>query len=387
MPKARSKKGSKATDSSAGAVLNAPASARTVLLAVTGLSPAIVTETVWALAHEDPPKCPGHVLLMTTKTGATKIQEQLLTPFPALGGVTAWEALRTALNAQADELILETVVLSAPNSNTGTMCHLDDIATPEQNRAAATFILEKVRGLVENPDIHVVASIAGGRKTMGALLHAAMTLLARETDRITHVLVSPPFETLPGFFFPDQPGESLRDRAGQCHAPSSAAVSLADVPFVPLRNRFKELNQVPGTFDGVIRSFSKLLQEDAPVLVSLDYEGKKLVVDGVLVPCPRSVLLVVQFLFAARERKIPLQCQEEVGEALAQWWKDGHPKQVNRGIFSVSERDLNGEFVRKKLSDLRTALRKAGVRWQVAVREWTLKGAELARAGKVQVGR
>lgn len=30
----------------------------TILLAVTGLSPAVVTETVWTLAHENPPVIP-----------------------------------------------------------------------------------------------------------------------------------------------------------------------------------------------------------------------------------------------------------------------------------------------------------------------------------------
>ena len=49
----------------------------TTLLAVTGLSPAIVTETVWALAKENPPTLPTRVIFLTTAVGAAKIQEQL----------------------------------------------------------------------------------------------------------------------------------------------------------------------------------------------------------------------------------------------------------------------------------------------------------------------
>ena len=40
-----------------------------ILLAVTGLSPQVVTETVWALAHEDPPWIPDAVQLLTTCAG------------------------------------------------------------------------------------------------------------------------------------------------------------------------------------------------------------------------------------------------------------------------------------------------------------------------------
>ena len=61
------------------------------LLAVTGLSPAIVTETVWALAMENLRVLPARVIFLTTAVGAAKIQEQLFTPLPHLGGVSAWQ--------------------------------------------------------------------------------------------------------------------------------------------------------------------------------------------------------------------------------------------------------------------------------------------------------
>lgn len=44
---------------------------------------------------------------------------------------------------------------------------------------------------------------------MGVLLHSAVSLIGRENDLITHVLVSPPFDTLPGSFL------TLRDTLSQ----------------------------------------------------------------------------------------------------------------------------------------------------------------------------
>ena len=39
----------------------------TVLIALCGLSPAVITETVWALAHESPAILPDRVIVLTTR--------------------------------------------------------------------------------------------------------------------------------------------------------------------------------------------------------------------------------------------------------------------------------------------------------------------------------
>jgi hypothetical protein len=91
-----------------------------------------------------------------------------------------------------------------PPPELGRSRELDDLRSPADNEAAADFLLEQVRTIVENPDTRLVASLAGGRKTMGAILYAALTLVAREDDRITHVLVKEPFETLREFWYPAQ---------------------------------------------------------------------------------------------------------------------------------------------------------------------------------------
>ena len=50
----------------------------TILLAVTGMSPAILTETVWALAHEKPAIIPERVVAVTTITGRQAIERALV---------------------------------------------------------------------------------------------------------------------------------------------------------------------------------------------------------------------------------------------------------------------------------------------------------------------
>ena len=50
---------------------------QTVLLSLVGTAPAVLSETVWALATQDEPVVPERVIAITTSTGAEKIKEKL----------------------------------------------------------------------------------------------------------------------------------------------------------------------------------------------------------------------------------------------------------------------------------------------------------------------
>lgn len=330
----------------------------TTVLAVTGLSPAIVTETVWALAHEKKRVLPERVVFITTAVGAERIREQLFSPLDGFGGRTAWECLRAALRAKDHELIAEPArIIGQGNRKTGVFEGLSDIVTPEQNDLAASFILEQVRQVVTNPETRLIASIAGGRKTMGALLHAAVTLIGRETDRLTHVLVDAPFETMPGFYFPGQPGPALRDREGREFAPSAAGVHLADVPFVPLRNRFEDIREFPGTFDGLRRKFGRELKEDAarPRLVEISYRSKTLWIDSTAMPMRVKALAVLHFLsHAQKSGRTPID-QPAAAEAMTSWLRS-----ADFIPLGIRPNHIEPEDIRHELNHLRTVLKQSG---------------------------
>jgi CRISPR-associated protein (TIGR02584 family) len=284
-----------------------------ILLAVTGMSPAVLTETVWALAHEKPPVLPKRIIVLTTSQGSQEIQRQLFQPDPRLNGRCPWEALRATLadagldvgqrlrfGTTADDIRVITGVDASSNQS----CELADLRTREDNRAAADFILSQVRAITANPDTHLVASLAGGRKTMGALLYACLTLVGRESDRLTHVLVSEPYETLRGFYFPGQGEGPLQDRDGRAHHPAAAQVELADVPFVPLSNLFtQQLGRAAGSFEGLVLLCSENVRKRVgeSVQLTICQSRTELVVNGTIVrPSPREHLVL---LFLATRRK------------------------------------------------------------------------------------
>jgi CRISPR-associated protein (TIGR02584 family) len=237
-----------------------------VLLAVTGMSPAILTETVWALAQENPPVVPDRVVVLTTTAGKEQIERQLFTPQSHFNNQCGWDCLREKLQECGHDI--KGRLRFDPGSDDLRLFHrweekshrklaLSDIRAVDENDAVADYILEVVRTFVEDADTRVIASIAGGRKTMGTLLYACMTLIGRETDRLTHVLVSEPFDDprlKPRFYFPDQPSKELRIEEKTVYA-AEARIDLADVPFVPLQNLFqKQLVKKPCSFTRLIES-------------------------------------------------------------------------------------------------------------------------------------
>ncbi len=201
---------------------------RRVLVAVTGLSPQIVTETLFALAVQQAPAfVPTEVHLITTQEGANRARLSLLSDSP--GG---FHGLRKDYD-------LPEIAFSAANIHVLVDAHghpMSDIRTPEDNRMAADSITALVRELTADPESALHVSIAGGRKTMGFFLGYALTLFGRPQDRLSHVLVTAPFESSYQFFYPTPYTKVIELGDLQLADTATAQVMLAEIPFVSLRH-------------------------------------------------------------------------------------------------------------------------------------------------------
>ena len=236
-----------------------------VLFAVLGISPAILTETIWALAHETEPFIPERVVALTTTTGRACIQRALFDS----GG---WDRLIRALEKKG--LPVKGRLRFGPAGDHIRLFpradgrgDLEDIVTAEESMTAADFILRALREYTENPDSRIVASLAGGRKTMGALLTSCMTLLGRTQDRLVHVLVNSPYDSPklePPFLFPEK-GLKHRDPSSDKLVPStSAGIELTEIPFVRMRGWYeREYRKAPASFMAMVRRFQDLAPEAA----------------------------------------------------------------------------------------------------------------------------
>ena len=210
---------------------------KAILVAVMGTTPAILTETIWALAHKEQ-TLPDEVVVIATKTGRRKLEEELLS-----GGNPVWLRLRKALEDEglpvAGKLRFgETSIRVIPDARGDGIA---DLRTKEENLGAADFMLRQLRQYTEDPGTVVLTSIAGGRKTMSALMFSCMTLLGRPDDKVYHVLLPSPFEggVSPAFYFPEK-GAVYTAKDGKKYSAADVDGELFEVPYVRMRELYRE---------------------------------------------------------------------------------------------------------------------------------------------------
>lgn len=199
---------------------------RRILLLVSGMSPQIVTETLYALTQVTKPAfVPTEVHLVSTQTGAEQARLDLLS------------GDRHFFNF-CNDYAVDSTIFSINNIH---IIHdanghlLSDIRTPAENEASADFITRKIQELTSDTEAALHVSMAGGRKTMGYYAGYALSLFGRPQDRLSHVLVQEGYEGLRGFYYPTPKSHTIAGRNGSLDA-AKAEVSLAEIPFVRMRD-------------------------------------------------------------------------------------------------------------------------------------------------------
>lgn len=200
---------------------------RRILLAVTGLTPQVVTETLYALLQEGPEALPHEVHILTTVEGAERARLALLSGQPGWFHRFLADYRLPKINFDATHIHVLQGLDGEP---------LTDIRSAADNACAADQIAEFVRRFTADPQSQLHVSLAGGRKTMGFFAGYALSLWGRQGDRLTHVLVSHPFESIQDFYYPTPYEHIIEARSGKLADGRHAEVTLADIPFVRLRH-------------------------------------------------------------------------------------------------------------------------------------------------------
>jgi CRISPR-associated protein (TIGR02584 family) len=141
-----------------------------VLLAVCGTTPQLLTETLYALYHEN--NLPQHVVVLTTYTGRQACLDTLFGKGQMLARFFAEYQIPTA-----DCHFTEQDILVASQDG----YPIDDITSMEESALFQDFCIRQACLLTRDTNCRVDFSLAGGRKTMGAsLLLRLSVMLARE---------------------------------------------------------------------------------------------------------------------------------------------------------------------------------------------------------------
>lgn len=295
---------------------------QTILLAVTGLTPQVVTETLYAL-HSQNGEMPTAIHILTTAEGyqrakLTLINDGWLPRFYRDYGLPPPQFAEEHIH-----------VLQQANGDA-----LNDIRSQTDNQAMADGITEWIRTLTADPDTHLHVSIAGGRKTMGFYAGYALSLYGRSQDSLSHVLVAADYESHPQFYYPTPYSQVIygNDPSRKPLDTQNAEVMLADIPFVRLRHGLNPaLLQGKTSFS---QSVANAQQTLGPANLVIDLHKRTLIAQGLPIKLPPANLAFYLWL---------LQRQTDAQSA-PQCPCDGAPDQEYAEQYLQQYRRISGEM-------------------------------------------
>lgn len=182
------------------------------LLCITGGRPQGITQAIYALSQMVQPWLPDEIVVVTTRRGRDAIVRCLFD-----NGV--FEDLCRDAGLQGVDFSADKIRLIRGSRGRGMP--LDDILTPDHDRAAGDFVLDEVARLTEDPDRELRVSLAGERYLIGFYAGHALSLLGRRQDRLMHVQVDESRHRDEAFFYPGAGGKDKH-----------AEVAITDVPFM-----------------------------------------------------------------------------------------------------------------------------------------------------------
>ncbi len=282
-----------------------------ILLFVTGLSPQVVTETLYALATDaQSPWIPDEIHVITTREGAERVRLALLSKEPAWFARLIEDYDLPAIRFDEDHIHVLECADGSP---------MVDVRTPEDNEQAADQITQWVRKFTREEGSELHASIAGGRKTLGYYLGYALSLLGRPQDRLSHVLVSEPFESSWNFFYPTPYSSVIETRNQSLANTRDARVELAEIPFVRLRQGMDE-NLIKGEtgFVAAVRAAQRALE---PPRLRIDLAGQCIEAGGQRIELPPRELAFYS-LFARRAKNAQPRLQAPAKGTRCEDWRD-----------------------------------------------------------------
>lgn len=331
---------------------------RTILIAGIGTSPAILTGTIWCLAHQEMPIVPDEIVAITTRSGKHCLLESVLSGNPSVWTLLLNELERQGLSTRDKLMFGGTSIRVIPDARGN---EIDDLRTGDDNLRAADFMLRQIRQYTEDQGTVVLASIAGGRKTMSALLFSCMSLLGREEDKVFHLLLPPEFEggIEPLMYFPKKDVTYVNQRTGKEYKGDKIHNELFEVPYVRMRGWYQEkFKTIPPSYRALI---SKIQTVVPPAIaypeIEIDAWNGWVTMDGMQVPMSRPCFAMLLLLSSGVD---PRECHHRLvaahnmrGTAKCDWLAS-----FQEGPLFRNESD--SEDVYKTMSNLRGKLKRAG---------------------------
>lgn len=219
---------------------------KNILVCVSGLTPQIVTETLFCLTVQKKIRV-DELYILTTKRGRdviVGIDDAPYTPKIPLKTELKELCKKYKIKPPLFENNDDHIIVAKEES-----LELSDIRTDKHNVLFPNKTSEFISRLASDLDSTLYCSISGGRKSMSVHLSNVLSLFARENDKLLHVLTKEEHE-FKGFYPINN--KEARD------------LELAEIPFVRLRSllpvEIKERGLLKYNFDQIVQFAQKQLK-------------------------------------------------------------------------------------------------------------------------------
>lgn len=331
-----------------------------IFLGIAGLSPQVITETLFALHQEG--KEVDEIHIITTLPGRDAILTRLLAP----GDGQYMRYLRD-YGIDPESILFTADTIHVLQDAGGRP--LDDITSEEENEILLKTCLTLAHRLTRKPADTVFFSIAGGRKTMSACLMTAAQMYARDHDRVYHVLVPAEFENHRDFYYPPVKPVMLEllDGRGQTILKDSshAKVTLVPIPFLSLRHALRD--RKTGAVRPPALLFRHLIRGEKPPLIIDLSDGKIIYKKTALGMMPSRLALYTFLAFQKQEcRLLSASCRgctacyldyrqiSDRQETITDFYMRLGGTKTDKGICALVKEDLR-TYVSKINKDLQKA--------------------------------
>lgn len=233
---------------------------KNILIAVTGLTPQVVTETFFALAKKN--IFIDEIAVITTERGKDVI----------LGKDKAPNTPDTSLADELKNMCIKWKwkLPAFPDKNLFVAAEeslgMADVRNDKQNILFPNKTAEVLRQFAADKHNTLYCSISGGRKSMGVHLAATLQVYGRENDKLLHIVASDEFERTRKFY------PSTKNEAKE--------IELSEIPFVALSPVLKTLlSTLPEnySFADIVSATRKELTILAdPTFVTIDFPAKQM---------------------------------------------------------------------------------------------------------------
>jgi len=321
-----------------------------ILVCVSGLTPQIVTESLFCLSYKEKIRI-DEIYILTTARGKEVI----------LGRDKHPSTPKTPLKVEIENLCNQYkfkkplfeendkhIIVAKEES-----IELPDIRSDKDNILFPNKICEFLREKTSNPQNVLFCSITGGRKSMSVHLANALSIFARENDRLIHVLTKEEHE-FKGFY--PQTKKEIKD------------LELADIPFVRLRPILSAEIKRPDLLKSNFEDIVKFTQSQLKILTP----SNKLILDierrEVRFGNDRMILEPNEFLFyylfvdykqrGINEISVYTFISDEVKNRMIQYFEEFYPyiyikeKKWYKSGFSKEEFRIRRSKVNQKITKL-----------------------------------